>query len=175
MRWCRSHRFDPAARALADRHYSRQKPGTNQFVRAGSCLVLLTNCGRALWVTSWQQWCRHAWAGAWECVLYRSEGAGRGIELIRHGVAATRAHYGEPPALGMVTMIDPDETKPIMVRGERVVGWTWRKAGFQHVGKCGDKDVFQMLPNDMPEPMAAKPRTMRGTPLFDAQQEPANV
>ena len=29
--WRRGHRFDPAGRALADRHYSRQKPGSPQY------------------------------------------------------------------------------------------------------------------------------------------------
>jgi hypothetical protein len=33
--WLLSHRFDVRALRLADRHYSRQKPGTNQFVAPG--------------------------------------------------------------------------------------------------------------------------------------------
>ena len=53
MRWHLSHRADPRAVALADRHYSRQKPGTPQFVKPGRCLVLLTEPPQALWVTSW--------------------------------------------------------------------------------------------------------------------------
>lgn len=51
MNWTISHRFDPLAVAIADRHYNRQKPGTPQFVPPGRCLVLLG--GEALWVTSW--------------------------------------------------------------------------------------------------------------------------
>jgi hypothetical protein len=33
----KSHRFDPVGVALADRHYSRQKPGSPQFMPPGSC------------------------------------------------------------------------------------------------------------------------------------------
>lgn len=51
--WRRSDRADPAALILADRHYSRQKPGTPQFVQPGRCLVLVTEDRTALWVTSW--------------------------------------------------------------------------------------------------------------------------
>lgn len=37
--WQPSHRFDPRGVRIADRHYNRQKPGTNQFVPPGRCLV----------------------------------------------------------------------------------------------------------------------------------------
>lgn len=36
MLWHLSHRADPASAEIADRHYSRQKPGTPQFVH-GLC------------------------------------------------------------------------------------------------------------------------------------------
>ena len=35
MNWTVSHRADPSAVKLADRHYNRQKPGTPQFVPHG--------------------------------------------------------------------------------------------------------------------------------------------
>ncbi len=167
MIWCRSHRFDPPAREIADRHYSRQKPGTPQFVRAGSCCVFLTHCGRGLWVTSWQTFNNGAWRGAWDNVLFRSEGAGISSDLIRQAVAATRAHYGEPPALGMVTSIDRDKVKPTMVRGVPVWGWAYRKAGFVDAGETqSGKLVLQLWPADMPQPMAAKQRAMPSPGLF---------
>ena len=168
MRWCLSHRFDPAACALANRHYSRQTATSPQFVRPGYCLVLLSDCGRAYWVTSWQPYVKHAWPGAWECTAFRSEGAGIASELIRQGVAATRARFGDPPALGMITMIDRRKVRPTMVRGRETWGWTYRKAGFIDAGYTkGGKLVLQMLPDAMPEPRAARPRSMLGTPLFD--------
>lgn len=171
MRWCISHRADPAAAQLADRHYNRQKIGTPQFAPTGSCCVFVTDCGRAFWITSYPkaEWVKHRWAGAWVCSAFRSEGAGRASELIRQAVAATRAHYGEPPALGMVTFVDRKKVKPTIVRGEKVWGWTYRKAGFIDVGETkGGLLALQLLPDAMPLPMHANPRSMHGAPLFDA-------
>ena len=168
--WCVSHRADPAAARLADRHYNRQKIGAPQFAPTGSCAVFVTACGRAFWVTSAPkaEWVKHAWAGAWLCSAFRSEGAGRASDLIRAAVAATRAHYGEPPALGIVTFIDVRRVAPIIVRGEMTWGWTWRKAGFRRVGTTkGGLIAMQMLPEDMPSPCPALPRSMHGAPLFD--------
>lgn len=170
MRWCQSHRFDPAARALADRHYNRQKIGTPQFVPPGSCAVFVTDDAKAFWITSapFAEYVKHEWPGAWVCSAFRSEGAGVASELIREAIAATRAHYGQTPERGMVTFIDPGKVEPIKVRGRPTWGWTWRKAGFKPVGETkGGLLAFQILPADMPEPEAANPRTMHGSPLFD--------
>lgn len=114
-------------------------------------------------------WVKHAWAGAWINSAFRSEGAGIASELIRQAVAATKAHYGDPPALGMVTFIDRKKVKPTMVHGEKVWGWTYRKAGFVEVGetKVNRLLALQLLPAVMPVPLPAMPRTMHGSPLFD--------
>ena len=170
MRCCVSHRADPAARVLADRHYNRQKIGTPQFAPTGSCAVFVTDCGRAFWITSapLAEWVKHAWAGAWICSAFRNEGAGLASELIREAVSASRAHYGEPPVLGMVTFIDRKAIRPTKVRGESVWGWTYRKAGFVDAGETkGGLLALQLWPDAMPLAEPAKPRTMHGTPLFD--------
>lgn len=161
MRWHMSWRADPAARQLADRHYSRQKVGAAQFVQAGSCVVFLTKDQDALWVTSFPiaQYVKHAWAGAWQCSIFRNEGNQRASELIREAVAATRAHYGDPPDLGMVTFIDTAKVRPILCRGIPTWGRTYRLAGFAEVGetKAGLR-VFQLRPHDMPDAVPALPR-----------------
>jgi hypothetical protein len=188
MRWCASHRADPVARVLADKHYNRQKVGTPQFAPTGSCCVFLTDCARGFWITSapFAEYVKHAWAGAWVCSAFRSEGAGCASELIRQGVAATRAHYGQPPALGMVTFIDrrcrkcrkrhpicacaePDWiVRPTMMRGVPVWGWTWLKAGFVDVGETkGGLLALQLRPAAMPSAREAKPRSLHGLALFD--------
>ena len=76
MRWMESHRADPVARAIADRHYNRQKPGTPQFVPPGRCLVLVTDDESAFWITSWPfaEYVKHQWGGAWLCSAFRNEG-----------------------------------------------------------------------------------------------------
>lgn len=159
--WVRSSRGNPDARALADRHYNRQKPGATQFVPPGSCLVLLSICKRALWVTSapLAEFAKHDWAGAWVCSLFRNEGAGRASDLIRDAVAATRAYYGEPPPLGMVTFVNPAFVRPTRVRGQDVYGWTFLKAGFRPVGRTHYRNriALQLLPGDMPPPEACWP------------------
>lgn len=162
MIWHKSHRADPMARALADRHYNRQKPGTPQFAPPGRCLVLYTetNTGRAFWVTSWPyaQYVRHAWAGAWICSAFRNEDAGIASEMIRQAVAATRAYFGDPPALGMVTFIDPKKVKPTMVHGCETWGRSYEKAGFRPVGRTkGGLLAYQLLPEDMPTAEDALP------------------
>lgn len=157
LRWAVSHRADPAALVLADRHYNRQKVGSPQFVPPGRCLVLLSECKRALWVTSWPfaQYTKHAWAGAWVNSLFRNEGAGLSSELILEAVAATRDVWPDVPSLGIVTFVDASKT-----RQKRDPGRCYRKAGFRHCGFTkGGLWAFQMLPQDMPDP--APPRLLR--------------
>jgi hypothetical protein len=157
-RWRLSHRADKAALPLADRHYNRQKVGSPQFVPPGRCVVLLTECQRALWVTSWPfaEYVRHAWAGAWVCSLFRNEGAGQASDLISGAVAATRYFFGEPPDLGMVTFISRRHVRPVKVRGRDTWGRTWSMAGFSHCGETkGGLMAMQMLPVDMPAPEPA--------------------
>jgi hypothetical protein len=135
MMWHTSHRYDPRALPLADRHYNRQKPGTPQFVPPGRNLVLLTERADALWVTTWPR-----------------------AEYIREAVAATRAKYGEPPDLGMVTFVDAAK-----VRRKRDPGRCYLRAGFRCVGRTKERGyiALQLLPLDMPPPVAA-----RGAQLF---------
>lgn len=160
MRWTVSHRADARAKELADRHYNRQKPDSPQFVPPGRCLVLTadTDTGRAFWVTSWPfaEYVRHAWAGAWVCAAFRNEGAAPASELIREALAATRHHYGEPPDLGMVSFIDRTKVKPTTVRGEKVWGWTWLRAGFRYDGETkGGLLAVRCPPENMPSPSPA--------------------
>lgn len=132
MRWKISHRADPRALPLADRHYNRQKPGTPQFVPPGRCVVLLTECERALWVTSWprSEYVMHRCPGAWICSCFRNEGAGLSSDLIREAVAATRAVFGEPPPEGFVTFVNRNK-----VRRKRDPGRCYLRAGWSLAGK----------------------------------------
>jgi len=155
MQWRLSHRADPKALPLADRHYNRQKPGTPQFVPPGRCVVLLAGDPvSALWVTSWPyaEYTKHAWAGAWVCSAFRREGGARASDLIRDAVAATRAIYGDPPEFGMITFIDRQKVPPLHTRSGDIWGYTYRKAGFIEAGetKVNRLLCLQLLPADMP-------------------------
>lgn len=170
MRWCASNRADPVARVIADRHYNRQAVGAEQFVPPGRCVVLVEDTARAFWVTSWPfaEYVKHGWPGAWICSAFRSEDAGGSIELVRQALSATRAALGEPPELGLVTFIDHQKVKPTLIRNHPTWGWIWIKAGFRYVGQTkAGLLAFQILPADMPAPIAAKQRLAQGLPLFD--------
>lgn len=147
MIWIRSHRADPLARKIADRHYNRQKPGTPQFVPPGRCFVLRQK--RAVWVTSWPfaQYVKHAWGGAWVNSCFRRQG-GRQIAsaMIIDAIAASRWFWPDVPDLGMITFVDSSK-----VRRKELVGRCYLEAGFHHVGFTkGGLYAFQLLPHEMP-------------------------
>lgn len=77
--------------------------------------------------------------------------------MIKEAVAATRAHFGEPPELGMITFIDRKKVRPTMVHGEKTWGYTYKLAGFKEVGETkGGLLALQLLPCDMPPPEKAR-------------------
>lgn len=169
MQWHKSHRADPQARVLADRHYNRQKPGSPQFVPPGRCLVLLSNNANAVWVTSWPfaEYVRHEWPGAWICSAFRNESSTPASLLIRDALAATKDFFGDPPILGIITFIDCQQVRPTKVRGKDVFGWTWKKAGFAEVGYTkGGLLALQCLPQDMPPASPAGQPLVNALPLF---------
>ena len=74
-------------------------------------------------------------------------------------VAATRATFGEPPVLGMVTFVDAGK-----VRRKRDPGRCYLRAGFVQVGRTvGGLVVLQLLPAAMPVACAPLPAV---GPLF---------
>ena len=168
MNWSLSFRADPAAAAVADRHYNRQKVGSPQFVPPGRCLVL-TAPGPCLWVTSWPfgEYVRHRWPGAWVCSAFRREGGPmHASDLIREAVAATRWRWPDVPALGMVTFIDRDKVRPTKVRGRDVWGWTYLRAGFEQDGEtAGGLLALRLSPDRMP---AASPPVGAALRMFEA-------
>ena len=153
--WRLGHRFDPVGRALADRHYSRQKPGSPQFMPPGSCRVLVANNGRAVFGLSFPkaEFVKHAWAGAWIVSIFRNEEAGPlASDMIREALAHMRTEYALPE-LGCVSFVDPKQVPGVLVRGERVKGFCFSKAGFEAVGETKKGLIaWQLLPAAMPAP-----------------------
>jgi hypothetical protein len=78
MLWCRVTKFDPRACAIADRHYSRRKPGSGQFMPPGETIVLLAKDG--LSVFGWWRPAPRSGLAAmngldgWTCTIFRREG-----------------------------------------------------------------------------------------------------
>jgi hypothetical protein len=152
MRWRLSYRTDPLACEIMDRHYSRQVVGCGQVGGVARLLVLTASGddGCALWITSWSQYDKHDWPGAWNCSAFRNEGAGRSSKLIRQAVAATQAKFGEPPEHGMITFVDAAQTRP-----KEHPGHSFIIAGFRPVGMTkGGLHVLQMRSEKMPKPEA---------------------
>lgn len=147
--WALSFRASPSGAAIADRHYNRQRVGAAQFVPPGRCLVL--EAPDCLWVTSWPlaDYVQHAWAGAWVNSTFRREGGPLASDLIRAAVAATRWRWPDVPELGMVTFIDAAKVRSTNP------GFCYLAAGFRPAGRTkGGLVAVQMLPEDMPDPMA---------------------
>jgi hypothetical protein len=112
--WSRRGRFDKAAVALADRHYSREKPGTPQVGGPGFILVFVTTDERAAWISK-----RHApeiFAGkrtrttadgfvGYRCGLFRNESEHLSSDLIVRAVVLTESIWG-PTHHGWMTYVD---------------------------------------------------------------------
>lgn len=151
MKWERILSLDAGLRVLASRHYSRQTPESAQLAPPGRRLYFVTPCRRALWASSRQKYAAPHRLGAWVCTFFRNEGAGLSSLLIRDAVAATRFAWGEPPARGMITEIDPKKT-----RAKRDPGRCYRRAGFIDEGQRtkGGLIVLRLPVEAMPKPEA---------------------
>lgn len=130
--WQVRHRFDPAAAALANRHYSRRH-SANQVGGVGRVLVLVTPCERALWVTKWPQAGKpYDGLDAYRNSYFRTEGAGLASELILSAMDITVRMWGAAPADGWVTWID---TRKVASRNPgycyKRAGW-WRDTSYEH-------------------------------------------
>lgn len=113
--------------------------------------MLVTENADAVWATSWPlaEYTKHAWAGAWVNSIFRNESSVRSSDLIREAVAMTRWQWADVPQLGMITFVEASK-----VRHKRDPGRCYRKAGFRLVGQTkGGLLTFQLLPDEMPEPL----------------------
>lgn len=116
MNWVLSSSSDPIALAVVDGigrfaqygpHYSRRTPGSKTFTGVGQEVVLVTECGRAVWACVRQKTPAPRGTGVsrgrqgavdirprfvWRNVVFRNLGAGLSSELI---VTATERTYAE--------------------------------------------------------------------------------
>ncbi len=110
-------------------HYSRRTPGSKTFTGVGQEIVLVTDCGRAVWACIRQKTpmavgsgiSRHRQSDAsratderaryvWRNMIFRNLGAGLSSDLIRSALDETYSRwferYGEMPAERLRTEID---------------------------------------------------------------------
>lgn len=91
-------------------HYSRRTPGSKTFTGVGQEIVLVTDCGRAVWAVVRQKTPMARGTGGsrgrggvtdqaaryvWRNMLFRNLGAGLSSDLIREATEATYRHWIE--------------------------------------------------------------------------------
>lgn len=127
--WQVRHRFDAAAAALADRHYSRERPSP-QVGGPGYVLVLVSPCERAVWISKRNspetRSARVLADGldAYRCQTFRNEGAGLASELICAAVELTERFWGPPPLDGWATYVDRSKVE------SKNPGYCYKMAGW---------------------------------------------
>lgn len=151
--WRRVTKFDPRAASLADRHYSRRKVGSPQFMPPGETIVLLTEDGLALW--GW--WRPHPRSGlstmngrdGWTCTIFRNEWP----ELSSNLVLAAEQFLLENAVTigpdGMMTYVWDNK-----VRSSNP-GYCFKSAGWKAVGRSADdrKTLLQKLVTTLEKPL----------------------
>lgn len=140
--WRATHKFNPRAVALADRHYSRVSLGAPQFMPPGESIVLLTHEATAVW-----GWWRPG-AGqrtrdgfdAWTCTIFRNESPILSSELVLDAEQALAGHDIGPD--GLLTYVWDDR-----VRSENP-GYCFKRAGWRPIGRSVDgcKTLLQKFP-----------------------------
>jgi hypothetical protein len=125
--WMKVKKTDDSCRQLADRHYSRQTVGADQFTRPGENIVMRTALGDALWVT-WRG-IRDDGLQAWECTHFRNESDLLSSDMIRSAVAATLSLWGHPPPDGIITYVDAAKIRSVNP------GCCFKAAGWRQIGR----------------------------------------
>lgn len=125
-------------------HYSRRSPGSKTFTGVGQEIVLVTECGRAVWACVRQRTPSARGTGAsrgrsgttdakpryiWRNMLFRNLGAGLSSELIESATARTyeewRKRYGSLPEERLRTEIEIGAVK------SKNPGYCYKVAGWE--------------------------------------------
>jgi hypothetical protein len=141
--WRQVTKFDARACALADRHYSRRKPGSGQFMPPGQTVVLLSLDERA--VFGW--WRPHPDSGirsmngrdGWTCTIFRNEGPTLSSVLILDAERALDGQTIGPD--GMLTYVWDKRIRSVNP------GACFKAAGWRTIGRSADgrKTLLQKL------------------------------
>jgi hypothetical protein len=144
--WQQVTKFDSRACALADRHYSRRKPGSHQFMPPGQTLVLLSLDAQAVW--GW--WRPHPDSGlramnnrdGWTCTIFRNESLALSSDLI---LAAEDVLLGSGFTIGPDGMLTYVWDKRIHSVNP---GYCFKCAGWRAIGRSADgrKTLLQKVP-----------------------------
>jgi hypothetical protein len=134
-----TNHFDPEMAMLADRHYSRRTVGARQFLYSGRKLVIRDALGSVLFAWLYPDpSMRMDGQTGYNCAIFRNESARRASDIILECERLAFEKWG-PDRL--YTYIDPAKTAVILstfdrpkwgIRmGERIVGYSYRRAGWK--------------------------------------------
>lgn len=143
-RWERVTKFDPRSAALADRHYSRRKIGSPQFMPPGQTVILFAEVGA---VFGW--WRPHPASGlrsmnglnGWTCTIFRNESDVLSSELILEAEAALLATGTDVGPDGLLTYVWDARVRSVNP------GACFKAAGWRRKGRSADgrKTLLQKL------------------------------
>jgi hypothetical protein len=126
--WVISHDMNPIAQKLADRHYSRENPGSRKgFIGPGEKIVLLSSDGKALFA-----WCRQNpelrldHIDGVNCTIFRNESSVLSSKLI---LEAEKFAHDRWPGLKLFTYVSKAKVK------SKNPGWCFMKAGWKPTGE----------------------------------------
>lgn len=134
--WNRVTKFDVRACSIADRHYSRRKPGSSQFMPPGQTIVLLEASGCAVW-----GWWRPAPSSGiksmngldgWTCTIFRNESTTLSSILILDAEAAPAEFGYDVGPSGLLTYVWDRRVK------SSNPGYCFKIAGWQAIGRSAD-------------------------------------
>lgn len=143
--WQQTGKFNPYGAALADRHYSRRKIGSPQFMPPGQTLVLVSPTLDA--VFGW--WRPHPRSGieamngldGWTCTIFRNESRflSSTMILVAEQELLTRYPCGPDGLLTYVADKKIRSTNP---------GFCFKQAGWRAIGRSADgkKTLLQKAP-----------------------------
>lgn len=134
--WQRVTKFDPRACALADRHYSRRKIGSPQFMPPGETIVLLSLDALAVF-----GWWRPAPASGiksmngldgWTCTIFRNESQELSSVLILDAEFAIAEHASDCGPDGLLTYVWDKKIRSTNP------GFCFKCAGYRVAGRSAD-------------------------------------
>jgi hypothetical protein len=134
--WMRVKKFDHRACELADRHYSRRTPGSDQFMPPGQTIVLLTTDARA--VFGW--WRPDPASGlramngldGWTCTIFRHESSRLSSTLILAAENELYRYADDVGPDGLITYVWDQR-----VRSSNP-GYCFLCAGWRRTGRSAD-------------------------------------
>lgn len=161
-------------------HYSRRTPGSKTFTGVGQEIVLVTECGRAVWACIRQKTPMAIGSGVsrhrrgdptkqtdmrarylWRNMMFRNLGAGLSSDLIREATAMTYVEwikrYGALPEERLRTEVD------VRAVSSRNPGYCYMRAGWEK-GATKNGKLFLWAPDD--ERPAGIVATARQVDLF---------